>query len=156
MAESLSTAEELHPSNPQLQQATKEALTNQIPESGVQAFLDKVGSAATAAPLGATLDLEQDRLLVEPDGQPWKYDCPDWGGSGYADRSVGFMYTSYDSWDAFFQNVTGYVVQGIAVGGGILQINWFISNGSPVGQGNFAYGGIGPMTGGGSCKWQHT
>jgi hypothetical protein len=64
------------------------------------------------------------------------------------------MYTAYDSWDAFFRNVTSAHAQGIAEAGGILQINWFIENGTPVGQFNGAAGGIGVVECGGSGKWQ--
>jgi hypothetical protein len=158
MSQSTTTAEQLHPSNPQLREAAKKALETQIPEKDVQTYLDKVGSAATPAPIGATIDLKLavwGKLLVEPDGQPWKYDNTVWGGPGYIGSGVGFMYTAYDSWDAFFQNVTSCHVQGIDVGGGILQVNWFISNGTPVGQFNGAAGGIGAVEGGGSGKWTH-
>jgi hypothetical protein len=70
------------------------------------------------------------------------------------DTKVGFMYTAYETWDAFFNNVTSAHVQGIAVEGGILQINWFNASGTPVGQFNGVAGGIGLLEAGGEGKWQ--
>ena len=64
------------------------------------------------------------------------------------------MYTAYDNWDAFFKNVTSYHVQGYSEGGGILQVNWFISNGTPVGQFNGAMVGAGGLEAGGPGKWK--
>jgi hypothetical protein len=156
MAQTMTTAQQLHPSNTQLQEATKKALETQIPEGDVQAFLDKVGGPAAPAPIGATVDLKLavwGKIDCEPDGQPWKYDNTVWGGPFYIGAAVGFMYTAYDSWDPFWQNVTSCHVQGIDVGGGILQVNWFISNGTPVGQFNGAAAGAGLVEGGGSGGW---
>jgi hypothetical protein len=158
MTQTQSTSALLSPASSALQQATKTALETQVPASEVQTFLNQIGSATAPAPIGATVNLKLavwGKLLVEPAGQPWKYDHTVWGGPLYLGSSVGFMYTAHDSWDAFFKNVTSRHVQGVDVGGGILQVNWFISNGTPVGQFNGVAGAIGLVEGGGSGKWEH-
>lgn len=119
-------------------------------------FLEKMTSASVPAPIGATADIKLavwGKLSVEPDQQPWKYDHTIWGGPAYIGSAVGFMYTAYETWDAFFQNVTGCHAQGVDAGGGILQVNWFISNGTPVGQFNGVAAGLGGFEAGGSGKW---
>jgi hypothetical protein len=158
MAQSMTTAEQLKPTNPELQQATIKALDKRVSAEDVRAFLDKATGAGVPDPVGATITLNiavWGKLDVEPDNLPWKYDNTVWGGPAYFGSGVGFMYTAYDSWDAFFQNVTACHVQGIDVGGGILQVNWFISDGTPVGQFNGAAGGVGLVEGGGSGGWTH-
>jgi hypothetical protein len=156
MSQDQATAAQLSPTNSALRQATINAFEQQ-PEVDAQDFLDKLASSAAPA-IGATVELNiaiWGKLLVDPDGQPWKYDCTVWGGPAYFGKGVGFMYTAYNAWDAFFQNVTSCHVQGIAEGGGILQVNWFISDATPVGQFNGAFGGIGLVQAGAGCKWQH-
>ena len=76
-----------------------------------------------------------------------------WGVGATGGTSIGVMYTAYSDWSAFFKNVTSCHVQGIADGAGILQVNWFISNGTPVGQFNGAMAGAGGLEAGGSGKW---
>jgi hypothetical protein len=150
------TTEELQPTNPAVQEATR-ALLERRDDVDVQEFLEKLG-ADTPSPIGATVDLKiavWGKLHVEPDGQPWVWDSTVWGAGAYIGSAVGFMYTAYDSWDAFFQNCTAVHVQGIDVGGGILQVNWFNSSGVPVGQFNGAAAGAGAIEGGGSGKWTH-
>lgn len=158
MAQDQATSTELlQPANPDLQQVTIQALKSRVDEADVRAFLEKLGSATAPAPVGATASVKLavwGKIDVEPDGLPWKYDETIWGGPAYFGSAVGIMYTAYDSWDAFFQNVTGFHAQGVDVGGGILQVNWFISNGTPVGQFNGAAAGVGVFEAGGSGKWQ--
>lgn len=91
--------------------------------------------------------------LPEP-YQKWKYDVDVWGGGATGGTAIGLMYTAYDSWDAFFRNVTSFHVQAIAEGGGILQVNWFIANATPVGQFNGALGGLGALEAGGPGVWK--
>jgi hypothetical protein len=156
MSETLN-AEKLRPDTDAIQQATLKALSGRVDEAEVQKFLREVTSATAPAPIGATVDVKiavWGKLHCEPDGQPWTYDITIWGGPAYIGGAVGFMYTAYNSWDAFFRNVTSAHVQGIDVGGGILQVNWFIENGTPVGQFNGVAGGVGLVEGGGSGKWQ--
>ncbi len=158
MTESVLTASELSPDNPELLAAARTALETQIPARDVQEYLEKLGGVAVPSPIGATVTIKLavwGNIQVNPDGQPWTYDNTVWGGPGYFGTSAGFLYTAYDSWDAFFRNVTSCHVQGIASGPGILQVNWFISNGTPVGQFNGAAGGIGLVEAGGSGKWKH-
>ena len=94
------------------------------------------------------------KCKCSPDGQPLQYDNTIWGGPAYSGGGVGFMYTAYSTWDAFFNNVTSCHAQGIASGPGILQITWFNASGTPVGQFNGAVGGVGVFEAGGEGKWQ--
>jgi len=153
------TMEELGPSHPIVREASFRVLGRRLEASEVQKFLDNASGTRVPAPIGATADVNiaiWGKLKCYPDGQPWKYDISIWGGPAYFGSSIGFMYTAYETWDAFFQNVTSAHVQGIASGGGILQINWFNGNGTPVGQFNGAAGGIGLLEAGGSGGWTHT
>lgn len=150
--------QDLRPTNPLLQEAMIKALKQRRSADEVQEFLNRAVSATVPSPIGATATVNiavWGKVQVDPDGQPWKYDATIWGGPAYFGSSVGFMYTAYDAWDAFFQNVTSVHVQGIVSGGGILQVNWFNSSGLPVGQFNGVAGGIGLLEAGGSGKWQH-
>ncbi|HYN95019.1 MAG TPA: hypothetical protein VES42_14315 [Pilimelia sp.] len=151
------TEQSLRPTNASVQQATMEALKDRIEPAEVQKFLDQIVSAGVPSPLGATASANiavWGKVECDPDGQPWTYDATIWGGPAYFGTSVGFMYTAYESWDDFFRSVTGVHVQGIASGGGILQINWFNESGTPVGQFNGAAGAIGALEAGGSGGWQ--
>ena len=150
------SSEELAPTSDRIRQLTVDRLSAQLSEEELDDYLSKLGAEAPA-PIGATVDVKiavWGKISVDPDGQPWKYDHTIWGGPAYFGSSVGFMYTAYDSWDAFFQNVSGCHVQGVDVGGGILQVNWFIPNGTPVGQFNGVAAGAGLVEGGGSGKWE--
>jgi hypothetical protein len=67
------------------------------------------------------------------------------------------MYTAEDSWEKFFQDVTAFSLQPIGGIAGMLQINWFNSSTTPIGQCNAVAGGIGLVQAtGGPGKWQHT
>ena len=153
------TMEELGPSHPLVRESTYRLLGRRMDAAQVQRFLDKASGAGVPSPIGATADVNiaiWGKLKCNPDGQPWKYGITVWGGPAYFGSSIGFMYTAYDTWDAFFQNVTSAHAQGIASGGGILQINWMNGDGTPVGQFNGAAGGIGLLECGGSGGWTHT
>jgi hypothetical protein len=150
-------ANDLRPDQEAIADATVRAFKGRVDEDEVRRFLK--AAAETPAPIGATASLKLavwGKLYVscEADGRKCVYDQTAWGGPAYFGDSVGFMYTAYDSWAAFFANVTGFHVQGIAEGGGILQVNWFIANGTPVGQFNGVAGGIGAVEAGGSGGWQ--
>jgi hypothetical protein len=150
------TAQDLRPDQETLLRATLTALKGRVDEHEVRRFVKEAARAAAPAPIGATANVKiavWGKVLCEPDGQPWIYDNTIWGGPAYFGDSVGFMYTAYDNWDAFYANVTSCHVQGFDVGGGILQINWFIANGTPVGQYNGAAAGAGLVEGGGAGKW---
>jgi len=150
------SAEQMSPITPLLRQATTKALSQRVSQGYLTEFLEKLTSESVPAPIGATATIKLavwGKLLVEPDPQPWKYDHVIWGGPAYFGTSVGFMYTAYESWDPFFQNVTSFHAQGVDAGGGILQVNWFISDGTPVGQFNGLAAGVGGFQGGGSGTW---
>ncbi|OAA27819.1 hypothetical protein UG55_1007147 [Frankia sp. EI5c] len=151
------TERELTPENPLLRDATVEALTPRVEPQEIQKFLELAASVSTPAPLGATGSVNiaiWGTVDCKPQGQPWKYNTEIWGGPAYFGSAVGVMYTAYDTWDAFFRNVTSVHAQGIAEGGGILQINWMNSSGVPCGQFNGAAGGVGLLEAGGSGGWQ--
>ncbi|HQT26826.1 MAG TPA: hypothetical protein PLK99_09575 [Burkholderiales bacterium] len=153
--------------NQKFMQASKEAalkalkgkvLQGKIKEDEMKHFLDAIGKEGVPAPIGATASLVfalfYGVVKCEPREQPWIYDEDVWGIGGAAISSVGFMYTAYDNWNAFFTNTTAFHVQGIAEAGGIYQINWFNSSGTPIGQFNGAAGGIAIFEAGGSGKWK--
>ena len=97
------------------------------------------------------------KVTCEPKNQPWVFKESAWGPGIGGGSCVGFMYTAYtdpNGWDNFFKNVTAYHAQGLAATGGIFQINWFNSSGTPVGQFNGALAGAGAFEIGGSCKWE--
>lgn len=149
-------SKDLRPTHEAVRVATIKALKGRVDEAEVRQFLEKAASAAAAPAIGATVSVNiavWGKVVADPDGKPWKYDNTIWGGPAYFGSSVGFMYTAYTDWDAFFQNVTSCHVQGVDVGGGILQVNWFIANGTPVGQYNGAAGGVGLVEAGGAGKW---
>jgi len=151
------TAQALRPDQNELKEATLQALGKRVDEKELQEFLAKASSDSAPDPIGATASLDLavwGKLKCDPDKKPWKYDITVWGGPAYFGTAVGFMYTAYTSWDAFFANVTSAWVQAGAAGGGFIQINWFNKDGVPVGQFNGASGGAGVAEAGGSGKWQ--
>ncbi len=135
-----------------------DVLQGKIAKNEMTSFMDSIGKAGAPAPIGATASLTFALFYgvtkCEPRDQPWIFDVDTWGIGGAAISSVGFMYTAYENWDAFFRNTTAYHVQGIAEGGGIFQINWFNSSGTPIGQFNGAAGGISVFEAGGGGKWK--
>jgi hypothetical protein len=153
----VTTSDELLPTHPLVRDTTIRVLGQRLDAGEVKTFLDKASSTAVPAPIGATANVNiaiWGKVHCEPDGQPWVFDTSIWGGPAYFGSSIGFMYTAYESWDAFFQNVTGVHVQGVISGGGILQINWLAGQ-TPVGQFNGAAGGIGVLEAGGDGRWTH-
>ena len=124
----------------------------------IKEFQKKLASDNVPAPISAsaslTFALFYGVIKCEPKAQPWRFDEDVWGVGAAAIASVGFMYTAYDNWDAFFRNTTAFHVQGITDGGGIYQINWFNRSGTPIGQYNGAAGGIAAFEAGGAGKWK--
>jgi hypothetical protein len=145
----------------EIQKAGLKALRNLkgVDQSAVESFPERL-AASGAAVLGAKADLTfilfYGKLTVKPTTNPYTEYCFDvdvWGAGGMAGSSIGFMYTAYDNWDAFFQNVTAYHVQGVSGAVGFLQVNWFNKSGTPVGQFNGGTLGGGALEAGGSGKW---
>jgi hypothetical protein len=152
------TERDLTPANPRVRKATMEALTPRVEADEVRKFLELAVGLGTPEPIGATGSVNiaiWGTVDCKPQSQPWKYNTEIWGGPAYFGTAVGVMLTAYDTWDAFFRNVTSVHTQGIAEGGGILQINWMNSSGVPCGQFNGAAGGIGLLEAGGSGRWVH-
>ena len=150
--------ESLAPTNDAIQGATLRALKEITNEKEVKRFLEKTASSEVPAPISATASLTfalfYGVVKCEPRGQQWLFDEDVWGVGAAAISSVGLMYTAYNTWDAFFRNTTAFHVQGITEGGGIYQINWFNSSGTPIGQYNGAAGGIAAFEAGGAGKWK--
>ena len=151
---------ELAPSSALVQEATLKALEGRIDVPQIQKYVEEL-TLTEPAPIDATATVAlavYGNLKVFPENQPWKYDITIWGGPAYfATSIIGGMYTTFSTWDAFFQQVTFAHVQGAVIGGaaGFLQVNWFIDDGTPVGQFNSWAGGIGLMEAAGSGKWAH-
>lgn len=151
----------LMPSNPNFKKATSNLKKLKgIDAASIDLYAEKL-AATSASVLSAKSDiifaLFYGNLTVKVLADPYKnkyFDVDTWGLGATGGTAVGMMYTAYDNWDAFFNNVTSYHVQGIADGGGFLQINWFISNGTPVGQFNGAMAGAGGIEAGGAGRWK--
>jgi hypothetical protein len=149
------SAQDLRPDRDELLQATLSALKGRVEEEEVRRFVKEAASSAAPA-LGATASLKLavwGKLKCEPDGQPWIYDHTVWGGPAIAIEAVGFMYTAYASWDAFFRNVTGVQATAGALHAGALQINFF-KDLLPVGQFNGVGAGEGIAFAAGNGRWE--
>lgn len=151
----------LLPTNPSFQKATSNLKNLRgIDTAQIDSYAQKL-AATTASVLSAKADIIfvafYGNLTVKINTDPYKKkngDVDVWGIGAAGGTAIGMMYTAYDNWDAFFNNVTSYHAQGLAEGGGVLQINWFISNGTPVGQFNGAMAGAGGLEAGGAWKWK--
>ena len=151
----------LLPTDPNFQKATSNLKNLRgIDAASIDSYAEKLATT-TASVLAAKADiifaLFYGNLTVKITTDSYKNkngDVDIWGIGAAGGTSIGMMYTAYDNWDAFFMNVTAYHVQGVAEGGGFLQVNWFISNGTPVGQFNGAMGGAGALEAGGAWKWK--
>jgi len=163
MSDALAASEELlAPTREPIRAATLARLPKLpgVDQSAVAGFPDKL-AASVPAPLSAKASLIfaviYGKLTV--DGLPdpyakWHFNADIWGIGATGGTAIGIMYTAYDSWAAFFASVTAYHVQGIASGGGILQVNWFNKSGVPVGQFNGAMAGAGGLEAGGPGTWK--
>jgi hypothetical protein len=134
------------------------AFKGKVKDEEVNRFLNAIASNAVPAPIGATASLIFAAIYgvvkCEPRDQHWKFDADVWGVGAAGIESVGFMYTAYENWDAFFSQTTAFHVQGVADAGGIFQISWFNHSGVPIGQFNGPAAGIALFEAGGSGKWK--
>ncbi len=115
------------------------------------------GSGAIQAEASIVSAVIYAKVKCYPDNKPWKFEESAWGPGIGGGECIGFMYTAYtgdNAWETFFKDATAYHAQGIAEAGGIFQINWFRSDGTPIGQFNGALGGAGVFEIGGSGKWK--
>ncbi|WP_116131312.1 hypothetical protein [Tropicimonas sp. IMCC34043] len=163
----LVTPELVRPTRPAIESATIDALGRlKGVDLDAARTLPKTLEASSAPVLQATANIIHvviyGDLTVRVQTDPYKhfeYHVSSWGLGTAGGTALGFMYTAYNSWEAFFANVTSYHVQGIAEGRGILQVTWFTPNGSPVGQFNGAMprdAGIEcGIEGGGPGKWKN-
>jgi hypothetical protein len=151
---------DLGPSNPAIKAAAIAAFQKM---NGVDmAAADKLfaqDAASVPAPLGAKADLIFGAIYGSVTVKPTSaytncvFDNSFWGVGAVGGSSIGFMYTAYDSWEAFFRETRGFHVQSIASGGGILQVNFFNGSGVPIGQFNGAMAGAGGVEGGSKGTW---
>lgn len=131
-----------------------------IDKAAIESFperLAKSGAAVLGAKVDLTFILFYGQLTVKPTTDPYReycYEVDVWGAGASAGSSIGFMYTAYSDWDAFFRNVTAFHVQSVSYGGGFLQVNWFNKDGTPVGQYNGGILGAGGLEAGGAGKWK--
>lgn len=145
--------------------ATLESLQGKISEDSLERLLSYMPSDA----LNDSRSVQADASLVsaviwstiscKPKNLPWVFDESAWGPGIGGGSCTGFLYHAYSDpgdWDSFFRDAAAYHAQGIAATGGIFQINWFNSNGVPIGQFNGAMAGAGVFEIGNSCKWKHT
>lgn len=155
-------SEILAPTNPVIERASVNSLMSLrgVNPKEVENFSERL-AASSAKPLSARASIIfvafYGKLTVDSLPAPYsnqRFEVDSWGLGATGGTSIGIMYTAYNNWDAFFANVTSYHVQGIADGGGILQVNWFIANGTPVGQFNGAMAGAGGLEAGGPGKWK--
>lgn len=150
------TAAELQPTHPALQEATITGMKGRIDAAEVEKFLNGAVGAKAPAPIGATASLNicvWGELSCTPADQPWIFDRYVWGGPAYFGAATGFLYTAYDTWDQFFQNAASVWAQGVATGGGVLQITWFNGDGTPCGQFNGVSGAAGLVECGNKGTW---
>lgn len=144
-----------------VQAATRKAFKGKLSDEEVQRFIDATtgGDSGIPSPITATgsayFGLIFGVVKCEPGSEPYTFEEKAWGIGASAGSGAGLIYTAYESWDAFWQNTAGYHAQGIAEGGGILQINFFNSSAVPIGQYNGVAGGVGVFECGGKGSWQH-
>ena len=131
-----------------------------VDQTAIESFPERI--AASGAPvLGAKVDLTfilfYGQLTVSPTTDPYRgyrYEVDVWGAGASVGSSIGFMYTAYNSWDAFFENVTAFHVQSVSGVAGFCQVNWFNKDGVPVGQFNGGTLGAGILEAGGAGRWK--
>jgi len=154
------TQDKLTPAHPMLKAAMTEGLEGRVRAEEIDNFVAATQATSVPDPLSATASVIfaaiYGNVTCTPKGQPWKFDQSIWGIGAQGGTSIGFLYTAYENWDAFFRMTTSFHVQGIADGGGVLQINWFNKHGTPIGQFNGALAGAGGLEGGGAGHWKHT
>jgi hypothetical protein len=139
----------------------REAFRGKLNDEEIDRFIDATtGSTGIPSPITATgsayFGLTFGVVKCTPASQPYPFEEKAWGIGATAGSGAGLVYTAYGSWDALFSEHRGYHAQGIADGGGILQINFFNSSAIPIGQYNGVTGGIDVFECGGKDTWQHT
>jgi hypothetical protein len=153
----------LSPANPIIKKATLEALKklNGVNMAAAEEFIRKAElddplTLTTTASLACGVIYGRIELQPTSTYNNWAFNHNFWGVGVVGATSGGLMYTAYSDWLSFFQNVAGFHVQGISEGGGVLQVNFFLSNGTPIGQFNGVMVGVGGLEGGNSGTWSQT
>ncbi len=129
--------------------ATIEALKGKVSDEDIAHLLSFMNGDTVLSEKGATSDSgpgPQDaktelytigiygHVKCTPTHFPYEYNANHWGLGASVMTTYGIMYTAYNTWEAFFRETRGYHAQGIAKGGGILQITWFNGKGTPIGR----------------------
>ena len=137
-------------------------LKGRVPDDKLKEFVAQATASGALAPIGAKASvifgLVYGNVTCNPTEDPykvWSFDESIWGLGATGGSSIGFLYTAYNAWDPFFKRTTGFHVQGVADGGGILQIN-FLEGATPIGQFNGAMVGAGGLEGGANGRWKHS
>lgn len=155
------TPEKLTLTHPAVREATEGLLGRALKPDAVKNFINQLAAPAAAPAIGAQTWIALaigGTIITQPSDMrtyPWEYRHVIWGGPVCVATAVGLMYTAYDNWDAFFQNVTSCHAHGVTGGGGLMQVNWFRADATPVGQFNGVSAGIGAFEAGGAGKWAH-
>lgn len=151
-------SEIIEPNIKHVRKATMKAFKGKLKDEDINHFLETLSSEKAPGPLQASASLAMALIFgvvhCEPKGQPWEFTENVWGVGAAGITSIGLMYTTLPSWDAFFRETTAFHVQGYSEGGGLFQINWFRSDGLPTGQFNGLAGGIAAFEAGGSGHWK--
>jgi hypothetical protein len=149
--------------------ATIKALAGKVKDEDVQNFLSHMpGKTSVSAGLKSIADQAEAKgetytvaiygyVKCIPTHLDHEFEANHWGIGLSAMASYGSMYTAYegtDTWKWLFSETRGYHAQGIADGGGILQITWYNGKNVPIGQFNSAAGGIGVFEVGGKGRWK--
>jgi hypothetical protein len=144
----------LLPSNPIIKEATLKAFKafNGIDMVAAENFLSKAEDF-TPPPIKAIASFTTRFTMQCISDYNCKFNSDFWGPEGECE---GFLITSYDKWETFFQNATGFIIQS----SGSIQVPpfsfiqvTFFSNIIPVGQFNCPCPIVGNWAGGGLGKW---
>ena len=117
--------------------------------------VNDLGAPNASAKVTVTAAFIYGTVQCEIESQRKVFDGTHWGIGLGGFGATGVIYTAYNNWQGFFDNAKAYHVQSAGVAGGIVQVNWFNSDGVPVGQFDGIAGGVGAMEVGGSGSWKN-
>ena len=138
--------------------ATREAFKGKVSDQEIENFLESIRGDKVPEPITASGSLYfigiYGVITCTPQNKPYYFEKSAWGIGAAATKAEGLLFTAYNTWDGLWHNTTGYHAQGIAEGGGILQITFFNKKSIPIGQFNSVAAGFGIFEAGGSGKWK--
>jgi hypothetical protein len=94
------------------------------------------------------------KLIVLPEGQPWKWDHMVGGGPVYSGKGSGYLFTAYTNWDALWRNTTSVAFVGVGLKASYLMVTFLRADALPMAQIHVAMDGAGLVGGGGPGKWE--